>query len=65
MKYDKPILSHKIKSYYNNMQIKTIDKSSLKKHIKNDGEDYNRQMSKDDLHDILRYHLNFIKNSYN
>ncbi len=35
MKYDTPTLSQKIKSYYNNMQITTIDKSSLKKYIKN------------------------------
>ena len=65
MKYDTPTLSQKIKSYNNNMQITTIDKSSLKKYIKNNSDDYNRQMSEDDLHDVLTYHHNFIKNSYN
>ena len=65
MKYDTPALSHKIRSYYNNMQITMIDKSSLKKYIKNNSDDYNRQMSEDDLHDVLTYHHNFIKNSYN
>lgn len=65
MKYDTPTLSHKIKSHYNNIQITTIDKSSLKKYIKNNNNDYNRQMSKDDLHDVLTYYHNFIKNSYN
>lgn len=65
MRYDTPTLCHKIKSYYNNMQITTINKSSLKKYIKNNSDGHNRQMSEDDLHDVLIYHHNFIKNSYN